>query len=339
MKIGFLDHVQIGEGKTAAIALAESVRLAQETERLGYGRFWVSEHHGSKALAASSPEVMIAHLAAATSRIRVGSGGIMLTHYSAYKVAENFRLLEALHPGRIDLGLGRAPGGMPIATRALQEGKHYHIDQYPQQIADLTAYLHDALPEGHRFAGLQASPSLPTAPDMWLLGSSGESAMIAARQGLAFAFAQFFGAPGGEEAIRQYKQHFQPSAVNPSPRTMIAVSALCADTEEEAVRLGRSSELFFLQLGKGKELPWFPSEETAARHPYTPYDEAEIRNRRHSRCAGTPEVVREKLLQLKERYGADELMVVTPVHDFEARLRSVRLLAEAFGLTAAAAEA
>lgn len=332
MKLGFLDHVQISEGRTAADALSETVQLAREAEELGFGRFWVSEHHGSKALAASSPEIMIAHLAAATSRIRIGSGGIMLSHYSPYKVAENFRLLEALHPGRIDLGLGRAPGGMPLATRALQEGKEYHIRQYPGQIADLSAYLHDALPEGHRFSGLHAYPAIPTAPQLWVLGSSGESARIAAEQGLAFAFAQFFGAPGGEEAIRQYKARFRPSAELAEPRTMIAVSAVCADTREEAERLATSSELYFLQLSRGRELSWFPSVQTAAAYEYTPFDMAEIRSRRQWQNTGTPEMVKEKLLYQKEQYGAEELMVVSAIHDFKARLASIRMLAEVFGM-------
>ncbi|MDF2921967.1 MAG: hypothetical protein K0R57_881 [Paenibacillaceae bacterium] len=332
MKLGILDHVQISEGRTAADALKESAALAREAERLGYSRFWVSEHHGTRALAASSPEILIAHLAAATSRIRVGSGGVMLPHYSAYKVAENFRLLEALYPGRIDLGLGRAPGGMYLATRALQEGKNVQIRQYPEQVADLAGYLHDALPHNHRFAGLSAAPVIASAPELWLLGSSGESARIAAEEGAAFAFAQFFGAPGGEEAIRSYKRHFLPSILNDAPRTMIAVMAVCADTQEEADYLAGSSELYFLKLAGNMELSAIPSAETAANYPYTPFEREAMSARRAARNTGTPQEVKEKLEQLAERYEADELIVVVPVHDFAARLRSVQLLAEAFGL-------
>lgn len=334
MKISFLDHVQISEGRSAADALRESALLAREAEALGYSRFWVSEHHGSKALAGSSPEIMMAHLAAATSRIRIGSGGVMLTHYSSYKVAENFRLLEALHPGRIDLGVGRAPGGMPLSTRALQEGKSYDIRQYPEQIADLVSYLHDSLPEGHRFRGLAAYPAIPTAPEVWLLGSSGESAKVAAEQGAAFAFAQFFGAPGGEEAIRQYRRHFRPSALNKEPRMMIAVMAVCAESREEAEWHAAGSRLFFLKLMQGKELPWIPSAETASSYVFSPYEEAELGSIRRRQNTGTPEEVKDKLLQLQSSYQADELMIVTPVQDFAARLRSMQLLAEAFGLKA-----
>lgn len=333
MKLGLLDHVQISEGRTAADALAESAELAREAERLGYSRFWVSEHHGSQALAGSSPEIMIAYLAGATSHIRVGSGGVMLPHYSSYKVAENFRLLEALYPGRIDLGLGRAPGGMPLASRALQEGRNVDINRYPEQVADLNAYLQETLPAGHRFAGLRAAPSVPGVPEIWLLGSSGESARIAAQQGLSFAFAQFFGAPGGEEAMNQYRLRFQPSQLLPAPRTMIAVMAVCADTQEEAERLALSSELFFLKLTGGKELPWYPSVETALAYPYSEFELSSIRSRRRTQNVGTPEAVREKLMALAKSYQADELVVVVPVHEFAARLKAVRLLAEAFELS------
>jgi luciferase family oxidoreductase group 1 len=333
IKLGILDQSHIAEGRTAADALSETTRLAQEADKLGYSRYWVSEHHASGALAHSSPEVFIAHLAAATSRIRVGSGGIMLPHYSAYKVAENFRLLEALHPGRIDLGLGRAPGGMPLATRALQENKYVDIQQYPQQIADLTGYLHDNVPVEHRFAYLKASPVIPTAPELWLLGSSDESAKIAARQGAAYAFAQFFGVSGGEDAMRYYQEHFRPSVWNEHPKSLVAVLAICADTEEEANRIATSTDLFFLRLELGLELNSFPSVEHAMDYPYTEADLDRIRSRRQRRIVGSPAQVKEKLLAISELYNAEELVIVTPTHSFDARLRSYRLIAEAFGLT------
>jgi luciferase family oxidoreductase group 1 len=330
MKISMLDHTQVSQGRTVQDTLHEAVQLAQAAEQLGYSRFWLSEHHGSKALASSSPEILIAHVAAATKRIRVGSGGIMLPHYSAYKVAENFRLLEALHPGRIDAGFGRAPGGMPIATQALQEGKMSDIREYPRQVEDFGGYLHDALPEGHRFVNLQAQPSIQTAPEVWLLGSSDESARIAAAKGTAYSFAQFFGTPGGEAAIRHYRENFRPSVMNDKrPHTMIAVSVFCADTEEEARRLASSSELFFSQLTKGADLPYFPSVETAMNFPYTPYDEYQIATRRQNAILGTPEQVREQLHNIKQRYDADELMIVCMIHDFEARMRSFELTAKA----------
>lgn len=332
MRLSILDQSQIAEGRTASDALRETTGLAQEADRLGYYRYWVAEHHASGALASSSPEVLIAHLAANTKRIKVGSGGVMLPHYSAYKVAENFRVLEALHPGRIDVGLGRAPGGMPISTRALQEGKITHIDNYPQQVADLIGYLHDALPERHRFKGLTASPSIPTAPELWLLGSSYGSAVIAAEIGAAYAYAQFFGVPDSEVSVAHYRERFQPSALNETPKLLAAVYVVCADTEEEARRLASSTELFFLSLENGRLLDRFPSVETAQSYPYTEYDRMRLAAGAHRRIVGTPDQVKLRLEEMSQRLGIDEFMVVTVTHDYEARLRSYRLLAEAFGL-------
>jgi len=334
MILSILDQSQIAEGRTATDALRETTELAKEADRLGYHRYWVAEHHASHALASSSPEVLIAHLAANTRRIKVGSGGVMLSHYSAYKVAENFRVLEALHPGRIDVGLGRAPGGMPISTRALQEGKISHIDNYPQQVADLIGYLNDALPEKHRFKGLTASPSIPTAPELWLLGSSFGSAAIAAEIGAAYGYAQFFGVPDSEVSVQHYKERFKPSALNEAPKLLAAVYVVCADTEEEARRLASSTELFFLSIESGRLLDRFPSVETAQAYPYTEYDRMRIEAGSHRRIIGTPDQVKRRLEEMSERLGIDEMMIVTVTHDFEARLRSYRLVAEAFGLEA-----
>jgi luciferase family oxidoreductase group 1 len=332
LKLSVLDHSQIAEGRTAGDTLLETTRLAQETDKFGYTRFWVSEHHSSKALAHSSPEVLMAHLAAMTNRIRIGSGGVMATHYSAYKIAENFRLLEALHPDRIDLGIGRAPGGSQLSTRALQEGRYNHGDQTPQQLADLTAYLHDTLPADHRFAGLVAAPIIPSVPEIWMLGSSQGSDRIAAQQGAAFAYAQFFGVPESDESIANYKKNFQPSVLGNRPQALAAVMVICAETEEEAKRLARSSELFYLQLERGKLMDTFPSVQTAEDYRYTPFDLENIKAKSHRRVVGSPEQVKAKLLAISEQYGIDEIMVVTPVHNFAARVNSFRLLADMFGL-------
>jgi luciferase family oxidoreductase group 1 len=332
LKLSALDHSQICEGRTAGDTLLETTRLAQEAEKFGYTRFWVSEHHSSQALAHSSPEVLIAHIAALTQRIRVGSGGIMATHYSAYKIAENFRLLEALHPGRIDLGIGRAPGGTPLSSRALQEGKMNVGDQTPQQVADLTHYFYDKLPADHRFAGLQASPVIPTAPEIWMLGSSQGSDRIAAQMGTAFAYAQFFGVPQSDNSIANYKRDFQPSILNKKPYALAAVMVMCAETEEEANRLAMSSNLFYLKLEQGRLLDTFPSVQTAQDYRYTPYDLENIASKSHRRVIGTPEQVKAKLTAMSEHYGIDEIMVVSPIHNFADRVRSFRLVAEAFGI-------
>lgn len=330
--LGILDHCQVGEGKTARETLQETTQLAQAVEQLGYSRFWISEHHGSKALAQSSPEVMLAHLALSTSRIRVGSGGIMLSHYSAYKVAENFRVLEALHPGRIDLGIGRAPGGMPLASRALQSGLLSGIDQYPNQVADLKGYLHDQLPPEHPFAKLTASPKLATAPEIWLLGSSDGSARIAAQMGMPFAYAQFFGVPGGEYAMQHYLDHFQPSDLYEQPKPLVCMMAICAEDEAEAHRLSASSALYFLQLEKGMELDTFPSVETALAFPYTEYDDMRLVQGRQRRIVGTPEQVRNQIQAISERYQTKDILIASPIHNYAARIRSYELIAQAFHL-------
>lgn len=330
--LSVLDQSPIPEGKTASESLAFTTRLARETEKLGFRRFWVSEHHASFSLAGSSPEVLIAHLAANTGRIRLGSGGVMLPHYSAYKVAENFRVLEALYPGRIDLGLGRAPGGMPLSTRALQEGKTRSVDRYPDQIADLTDYMHGTPGGHHPFAGLKASPVVETVPQLWLLGSSGDSAVIAAHQGASFAFAHFINPHGGEEAMNYYRTHFRPSVWNDEPHSIVAAFVICAETDEEAERLSRSFDLSFYLLERGQEWPGFPSVASAETYSFSEFDLERIRHNRQRLVAGSPETVKSRLLELQDAYQAEELMIVTLVHDFEARLKSYRLIADAFGL-------
>ncbi|WP_256758085.1 LLM class flavin-dependent oxidoreductase [Cohnella sp. WQ 127256] len=329
MRLSVLDHSHVNEGRSVKEALNETVALAQEVEKLGYHRFWVSEHHGSEALASSSPEVLIAHIAAHTKSIRVGSGGIMLPHYSAYKVAENFKLLEALHPGRIDVGLGRAPGGMPIATRALQEHKRVDIDLYPQQVSDLNDYLHDDNPSNHRFAGLRAFPQTETVPELWLLGSSDGSAKIAASLGLPYAFAQFFGA-AGDEALHLYHSYFRPSVHYSHPQSLAAVMVICADTEEEALQLGKSNELFFLKLLSGQELGYLPSVKTATEYPYSAMELQMIEQMRSRRFIGTPGQVKEALKRYANRMHLEELMIVSHIHDFDKRIQSYRHIAEAF---------
>lgn len=257
----------------------------------------------------------------------------MLPHYSAYKVAENFRLLEGLHPGRIDLGLGRAPGGMPLATRALQENKQVDVEQYPQQVMDLIGFLYEALPPGHRYERLLASPSIATAPEIWLLGSSGESARIAAELGTSYAFAEFFGTPGGQAAMRYYLEHFKPNPLLADrPRTMIATLAICAETEEEADLLAKSSDLLFLGIRTGKELPYLPSVQTAIEYPYSRMDLLFIQENRQRKVVGTPLQVKEQLLRLSEEYQAEEILINSPIHDEQARIRSYELIAEAFGM-------
>lgn len=332
IRLSVLDQSPIPEGKSAVEAFQYTTRLAQETEKLGYTRFWVAEHHFTNHLAGSSPEVLISHLAAKTDSIRVGSGGVMLPHYSAYKVAENFRVLEGLYPGRIDLGVGRAPGGMPLASMALQEGRVQQGDIYPQQVDDLITYLYDLADQRHRFPGLRATPIVETAPEIWLLGSSGGSAAIAARRGTGYAFAHFINGEGGEDVMRWYQKHFQPSHFNDRPRSIVAIFVICGETEEEAELAATSLDLSLLRLDKGEPSNGTPSIETALTYPYTEYDRYRILENRKRMIVGTKEQVKARIMEMSEAYRTEEFMIVTITHDFEMKLKSYRLLAEAFDL-------
>ena len=333
--LSVLDQSPVRRGATPADALHETLELAHLCDRLGYRRYWLAEHHSTPGLAGSSPEVLIGQVAARTNRIRVGAGGVMLQHYSPLKVAENFRVLEALFPGRIDLGIGRAPGSDPLTARALQRGRDDGgLDGFPDQIADVIAFLRDELPRHHPFGGVQAMPSGPTTPEVWLLGSSGDSAAMAAHFGTAFSFAHFINAEGGGQITRAYAQAFRPSAWLPAPQASVAVFVVCAETEAEARRLALSRELFIVWLYTGRPGP-YPSPEDAAAYAYTPREQMLLEHARRRTIAGTPDRVRDRLLALAAEYGVDELVIVTITHDAKARRRSYELLAEAFSLTSA----
>jgi luciferase family oxidoreductase group 1 len=332
MRLSVLDQSPIKSGSTPSEAVQETLELAQVAECLGYHRYWLAEHHSSSGLAGASPEVLIGQVAARTSRIRVGSGGVMLSHYSPLKVAECFRMLETLFPGRIDLGIGRAPGSDQLTARALQPAAgSLGLDRFPEQIADLVGYLGDCLPANHPFARVRAMPAGPTAPEVWLLGSSDQSAIFAAHFGLGFSFAHFINADGGAGVTRAYRERFRPSAAFPEPRASVAVFALCADTEAEARRLAQSRDLFIVRLYTGRMGP-YPSVEEAEAYPYNPQEEAIVRHVRGRSVVGTPGEVRERLIALAAEYAADELVVVTITHDPKARFRSYELLAGAFEL-------
>jgi luciferase family oxidoreductase group 1 len=333
MTLSVLDQSPIRSRGTPSDAIHETLQLAEIVDRLGYHRYWLAEHHSSAALASSSPEILIGQVAARATHLRVGSGGVMLSHYSALKVAENFRMLETLFPGRIDLGIGRAPGSDQRTARALCHGPgSLGIEHFPEQINDLIGFLHNQLPPDHPFAGVHAMPMGPTVPEIWLLGSSDASATYAAHVGAAFSFAHFISTEGGAEAMRAYREGFQPSPTLATPRANIAVFALCADTESEARRLAKSRDLFLLRLYTGRFGP-YPSVEEAEAYPYTNRDLAIIHHTRQRTIAGAPEQVRERLLALGAEYDTEEFVVVTMTHDFKARVRSYELLAEVFELS------
>ena len=265
VRLGVLDQSPVSEGSTGAAALRETVALARLTDGLGYGRYWVAEHHGGPLLAGASPESLIGPIASATSRLRVGSGGVMLPHYSPLKVAESFSILAGLFPGRIDLGIGRAAGTDPTTTFALQrDRREASPDDFPQQLAELVAYLRDEMPPDHPFARHAALPGLPELPELWLLGSSMQSALWAAELGLPYAFADFISAIGAPFAA-EYRERFEPSPGLAAPYTLVAVSAICAETDEEAERLASSVTMAMRMLRRGPaDRPARPPERAVA---------------------------------------------------------------------------
>ena len=331
MHLSVLDQSPIISGHTPAQAIAATIELAVAAERLGYSRYWLAEHHSLAALADPCPEILATRVAAATSRIRVGTGGILLPHYSPLKVAEQFRMLEALYPQRIDLGIGRAPGGDRTTALAMGEGRYSGAEDFPEQVQFLVAYLDDALPAGHPFAKVKAQPAGPTAPPVWLLGSSDYSGALAAQLGLNFAFAHFISADGGDAVMRDYKRKFQPSARETKPQAMLTVFTICAETDAEAERRAASIDLRRLNMDYGINST-VPSEREAESRQYNEAEKARIAYNRRRLVLGAPATVKARLTALCEQFEADELMVITITGDYRTRLESYELIAGAFDL-------
>ena len=332
MRLSVLDQSPISEGATGGDALRNSVDLARHAERLGYTRYWVAEHHATPMLACASPEVLIAAIGAATTGIRVGSGGVMLPHYSPLKVAENFSMLCGMYGERVDLAIGRAPGSDPITAFALQRDRRTAgPDDFPEQLTELLAYVNDTMPATHRFARLARLPGGRARPDVWLLGSSPQSGVWAAELGLPYAFADFINPVGGTDITAHYRATYTPSRQHPEPRVMVAVWALCADTDEEANRLAASSRMAFTLFLQGRLIP-VPPVETALTFVAEHAQEIDALGRRRRWLVGSPAAVKPGLEEVAAQYGAEEVMVVTITYDHAARKRSYDLLAGAFGL-------
>ncbi|MCW2722047.1 MAG: FMN-linked alkanal monooxygenase [Pseudonocardia sp.] len=319
--LSVLDLVPIGSGSTPTAALASSTALIRRVEELGYQRYWVAEHHGMPGIASSSPAVLIAHLAGATSRIRVGSGGVMLPNHQPLVIAEQFGTLDALHPGRIDLGIGRAPGTDPRTARALRRGTDaLGADDFPEHLQELAAYFRGEGP-------VVAVPAHGQQPDMWLLGSSGYSAQVAGLLGLPFAFAHHFSGENTLAALKLYRDTFRPGVLE-QPYSMICAAVLAAETDAEAHRQALPGALQFLRLRMGNP-GLVPTVEEAEAYPYSPQEQAFIDERLDGQVIGSPETVRDGVRELVERTGVDELMVTTSTHGAAERIRSYELLAEA----------
>jgi len=328
-RLSVLDQSPIALGSDAARAIRNTLDLARAADALGYHRYWLAEHHASRSLAGVAPEALIGPVALATNRIRVGSGGVMLPHYSPYKVAETFSLLSAMAPGRIDLGVGRAPGSDQRTAFALQRDRTRRMpSDFPEQLDELTGYLDATLPEDHAFASLQhVMPSGGGRPELWLLGSSPESAIWAAERGLPYCFADFINSDGAHLA-QHYRRSFRPSARLADPYVMAATWSIAAPTSEEAERLAAPARMMFAHLVAGTPIPVPPVEEALAWLEANP-----AANRRQRRTVlGTPAEVRRGLDQVAADYDADELMLVNILPDHAARRRSYELVAAEYGL-------
>ena len=335
LELSVVDQSPVRAGESAGQALRDTIALAVEVEKLGYQRYWLAEHHSLPNFAGTSPEILVGQVAAHTKTIRVGSGGVMLSHYSALKVAENFRMLGSLYPGRIDLGIGRAPGSDQITAAALSfPGQPKEIRHFPRQVVDLLGFLNNDLEDGHFFSGISAGPGEPEVPDVWLLGSRYESANMAAELGLPFAYAHFFGiaVEEGPAIVENYRKKFQPSEHLPEPKINVGIHVVCAETEEESLRLAASRNLARLFNITGRA-GGIPSPEDAAGYVFQADEAAFVKQYRSVCVDGDPQQVKAGLENIAEMYQTPDLSVVTIIHSLAARVRSYELLAEVCGLT------
>lgn len=333
--LSVLDLVPIVSGGTSSQSLRNSIELAKVADRLGYTRYWFAEHHNMPSIASSVPEVMIGQVARETTHLRVGSGGVMLPNHPPLKIAETFRMLEALYPGRIDLGIGRAPGTDPLTAYALRRDKNaLNSRDFPEHLTELLAFAANEFPAEHPFKAVTAMPNDVGFPEVWLLGSSAFGSQMAASLGVGYAFAHHISPENAIPALRGYRNQFQPSKYLDKPYAIITTAVICADTSEEAEWLASSIALAIVRLRNGQAIP-FPSPEEAKAYPYTLAERAQADSyRRSTQIVGDPTSVREQLDRLVDVTGADEVMAVTLVHDHAARVRSYELLAEVYGLEA-----
>lgn len=329
MDVSILDQTQLIEGESSESEFNQTVALAQYLDELGYTRYWLSEHHSTDALAGSAPEVLASYLLAKTTNIRVGTGGVMLPHYSAYKVAEMFNVMSALAPGRVDLGVGRAPGGYHLSNIALQSGviAKRNVDQFPQKLNEIAHYFKNLVPEGSVVKGLQTTPKVSQPAVLWLLGSSNDSAKLAAEQGLPYVFAHFINYEPGAmaEAIEMYRRHFKPSATLSNPKVIIAIKTILADTDEQAQMIAKSAlhANFYLHRGVLSRLV---APNKALSEIQTDKEWAEIEAIKETYLIGSKLTVAQQLKALQSELAIDEVMTLSPIYDFEARKNSLKLL-------------
>ncbi len=332
IKLSVLDQTPIRKGSNASASLQESIQLARLADELGYTRYWLSEHHNSRTLATGSPEVMIARLGVETKRIKLGSGGMMMPNHSTLRVAENFRVLEGLYPGRIDLGMGRAPGGDRLTAHLLNPSNTFDPQHYIQQLRDLQHLLNDENLEGISEVKVNAIPMVNSSPDLWILTSSGESALIAAHFGMALSFAQFINPVGGPQAIQNYKARFQPSAELPEPQTSVGIFGFCSDDEEKVKRAQALMDYRLLSFERGQFHMLF-SYEDIKDEDYDAQEWQRILSNRRRMAVGTPAQMKERLEKICEEFDTDEIILSTFTETKEDRFHSYELLAETFNLS------
>ena len=325
VKLSVLDQSPVKSGLDAYSAIDETLGLASLCDNLGYHRYWVAEHHASDALAGCSPEVLLGRLGAETKDIRLGSGGIMLPHYSPYKVAENFRMLETMYPSRIDLGIGRAPGTDPFTAAAIRYGSTVGPEHFPNMVLDLQALLNDTEPVTPGLENAQAFPKVETPPELWMLGSSSDSSSLAAVAGLPYNFAHFINPMIGPEIFENYRENFQAGPNWDAPHSVLTIFTICAETEKEALELSKSRDLWFIRLLRGNPGP-FPSVKEASDYPYSGRELQVLEENQKKRAIGTPEQVCEKLESYVKDFELDELMILTITHSKSARSKSYELL-------------
>lgn len=328
--LGILDQSIVPKNKTVKQAVEETIATARMAERLGYSRFWVSEHHNSSFIAGSAPELLMVKLADETTHIRIGSGGVMLPNHSAYKVAENFRMLETLFPGRIDLGMGRAPGGDRVSASLLNPGNDFSEERYLTQLEHLQHFFRDTAASQH--GPILAVPQATTIPAQWILSSSGGSSQIAARFGMGLAVAKFINGFVTPDVVETYRKNFQPSSQLEKPHALLSIAALCGETEEEANQMRKFLDFIYLQFEKGN-FHDFGDEEYIKGYTFSSHELERIRYNSGRVISGTKEQVKEQLTRLANDFGVDEIIVTTMSPDSVLRFRSFELLAEVFGLT------
>ena len=334
MKLSVVDQSPVSAGHTTAEALHNTIELARLADELGYNRYWIAEHHATAAFASPAPEVLIARVAAETSSIRIGSGGVMLPHYSPMKVVEQFKVLHALYPDRIDLGIGRAPGGSPLDSFALRRDRDHQPteDDFPRQLMELLAFMNHGFRPDHPFHRIDLSPEMPGGPEVWMLGSSMWSAAAAAQVGLPYAFAHFIDPVPTRQAIEYYRSHFKPSERLDKPVVVLALGAIAADTEEEAKRLFSSVRVFGRRIRQGIRTQIPPVEEALQELEDKTGPDRPDNGEWPRIMIGEANDVRDRLIDMASVLGAEEVMIVTITYDHQARLHSYRLLAKAFGL-------